>query len=163
MTNETTFERSSLYEVGFQIVPTLGEDGARDQAAKVVALVSARGPIASQGEPRLVKLAYTLRKPAEGRYQKFDTAYFAWVKFTAEPASIAGLEEDLRHEDGLIRYLIVKTVPDSDKTTAKLAAEIREADRKRERPAEAAAAVDAAPADPVDKAIDALVEGEAQA
>ena len=168
MTNETSSERSALYEVGFQIVPTLGEDGATEQAAKVAALVSARGPVSSSGEPRLVKLAYKLTKSAEGRYLKFDTAYFAWVKFTTDPASVAALEEELKHQDNLIRFLLVKTVPDSDHTTAKLAAEIREAEKRRERPEPVAAddqpatdvpagAEPAKTGDVVDKAIDALV------
>jgi ribosomal protein S6 len=132
MTNNEKSERARLYEVSFQIAPTLGEDGARGEAENIKSLIQKQnGEIVSAGEPRQVRLAYTIRKETEGKYQKYDTAFFGFFKFEAEPEALTGLNEELARNGSVIRHLVVQTVPDSEKTTAKLAAELREADKKR--------------------------------
>lgn len=156
MTNTEKSERARLYEVGFQIAPTLGEDGARGESEKIKGFIQkAGGEIVSAGEPRLVRLAYTIRKEVEGKYQKFDTAFFGHFKFEAEPEALAAVNDELARDAAVVRHLVVLTVPDTEKTTAKLAAELREAEKKRrdssreeseegDKPAEAPAA-DAVP------------------
>ena len=132
MTNNEKSERARLYEVGFQIAPTLGEDGARGEAEKIKSLIQKEGgDVVSSGEPRQVRLAYTIRKEVEGKYQKYDTAYFGFFKFEAEPEALDAIREELDRTSSVIRYIVVQTVPDSEKTTAKLAAELREAEKKR--------------------------------
>jgi ribosomal protein S6 len=132
MTNTEKSERARLYEVGFQIAPTLGEDGARGEAEKIKSFIQKEGgEVVSSGEPRQVRLAYTIRKEAEGKYQKYDTAFFGFFKFEAEPEALTGLNEELARSTAVIRHIVVQTVPDTEKTTAKLAAELREAEKKR--------------------------------
>ncbi len=132
MTNTEKSERARLYEVGFQIAPTLGEDGVRGAAAKIKSLIQkVGGEVVSEGEPRQVRLAYTIRKEIEGKYQKFDTAFFGHFKFEAEPEALAELNDELARDVAVIRHIVVQTVPDTEKTTAALAAELREAEKKR--------------------------------
>lgn len=132
MTNNEKSERARLYEVSFQIAPTLGEDGARGEAENIKSLIQKQGgEVVSFGEPRQVRLAYTIRKEAEGKYQKYDTAFFGFFKFEAECEALTGINEELARNVSVIRHLVVQTVPDSEKTTAKLAAELREAEKKR--------------------------------
>jgi ribosomal protein S6 len=132
MTNTEKSERARLYEVGFQIAPTLGEDGVRGASEKIKSLIQkVGGEVVSHGEPRQVRLAYTIRKEIEGKYQKFDTAFFGFYKFEAEPEALAELNDELARDAAVIRHIVVQTVPDTEKTTAALAAELREAEKKR--------------------------------
>ncbi len=153
MTNNEKSERARLYEVGFQIAPTLGEDGVHGEAEKIKSLIQKiGGEVVSFGAPHQVRLAYTLRKEVEGKYQKYDTAFFGHFKFEAEPEALAALNEELARNVSVIRHIVLQTVPDSEKTTAKLAAELREAEKKRreasrEESDEAAAPAAEAPAE----------------
>lgn len=170
MTNTEKSERARLYEVGFQIAPTLGEDGVRGAAEKIKSLIQnltekQGGGVVSAGEPRQVRLAYTIRKEVEGKYQKFDTAFFGHFKFEAEPEALAPINEELARDAAVIRHIVVQTVPDTEKTTAKLAAELREAEKKRrdasrEEAEDAPAPAEAAPEAPAeaDKAEEKPVE-----
>lgn len=153
MTNNEKSERVRLYEVGFQIAPTLGEDGARGEAEKIKSLIQKQGgDVVSSGEPRQVRLAYTIRKEIEGKYQKFDTAFFGHFKFEAEPEALTGLNEDLARNVSVIRHIVLQTVPDSDKTTAALAAELREAEKKRRESSREEEPADDKPAEPAPEA-----------
>jgi ribosomal protein S6 len=132
MTNNEKSERARLYEVGFQIAPTLGEDGVHGEAEKIKSLIQkVGGEIVASGAPHQVRLAYTIRKEVEGKYQKYDTAFFGHFKFEAEPEALTVLNDEISRNGAIIRHIVVQTVPDSDKTTAKLAAELRDIEKKR--------------------------------
>ncbi len=166
MTNNEKSERVRLYEVGFQIAPTLGEDGIRGAAEKIKSLIQkAGGEVVSHGEPHQVRLAYTIRKEVEGKYQKYDTAFFGHFKFEAEPEALTLINEELARDIAVIRHIVVLTVPDSEKTTAALAAELREAEKKRressrEESDEAAAPAEVAPEAAAEVVPEAVVEAQ---
>lgn len=63
----------------------------------------------STGEPKLMTLAYPIKKE--------KTAFFGWYDFSAEPENISQLEKNLKLDQQIIRFLIVKLPKISKKET----------------------------------------------
>jgi len=98
-----------LYELGYHLVPSLGED---DLALRVADLqkkiASLGGKIHSEGAPQACSLAYTMRKLRGGKWDKYDSTFFGWTRFEASSDVIPELKEELDHKDELVRYLLIK-------------------------------------------------------
>ncbi len=103
-------DRVNVYEIGFHLIPTTGEEEVGARAADVRAFIEeAGGTIIEEGFPALISLAYTIVAKAG----KFDRAYFGWTKFESAPTVIAHLKEFADHNPSIFRYLIIKTTRDS--------------------------------------------------
>jgi len=110
-TNETITSERSIYELGYHIVPTVGESGLPEEVANVKATIERNGGIFIMEEyPVLTQLAYTMVKVKTGKREKHSTAYFGWVKFELETRHTTRLKEDLDQNEHLLRYLLIKTV-----------------------------------------------------
>ncbi len=104
-------ETRPIYEIGFHVVPQADEA----QAAQVVetlksTLISKDAEIISEGAPARVRLAYTIDRAEAGRHEKFDEAYFGFIKFAIEREHINELETKLRGNREILRFLLVQTV-----------------------------------------------------
>ncbi len=97
------------YELGYHLVPSLGED---DLALRVEELqkkiASLGGSIVSEGAPQSFSLTYTMRKMRAGKWEKYDTSFFGWTRFTLAHDKVDELKEDLEHNEQLVRYLLLK-------------------------------------------------------
>ena len=87
---------------------------------------------------------------------KFTSAYFGWIKFTMEKATMVQLKKKLDLDPSLLRFLILKTVKENTIASKRF---IRDEGKRVFSPRK----TDDAPAVPIDKEkidkeIDALVE-----
>lgn len=102
-----------LYELAFNLVPTLEDkidvafEGIKNHITKN------GGTVTADSAPALIDLAYTMAVSVDAKKQKYNQAYFGWVKFTALPEQLAALAEELDGELDIIRYEIFKTVPEA--------------------------------------------------
>jgi len=96
-----------VYEVGFHLVPQVGDDGV---AAVVEKIRKALGDaeIIAEGFPAKMSLAYTVERSDQGKREKFSESYFGFIKFAAPGDTIAVLEEALKTPQ-VLRHLIVHT------------------------------------------------------
>ncbi len=102
---------TKVYELGVQIVPDIGEEKVAEVWADLKSIVSkAKGTELSEGSPELVDLAYTMVKHVAGKNKRYDTAYFAWVKFEVNPEAIANMNELSEANQYVLRSMIIKTV-----------------------------------------------------
>ncbi len=154
-----TGESNKVYELGFHLVPTLSGDAvaARFSALKDM-LTEGGAKLISEESPKEIALAYRMEKPIAGKLQKFDRAYFGWVKFETSPEHVASLKSTLPHEADMVRYLLIKTVKEDTMAPKKLLAGIREVTTKVEtrKPVEVEVKVPVSEAE-LDKAVEALV------
>lgn len=108
-THEDKGEELQAYELGYHLVPSLGED---DLALRVSELVKAAtkdgGTLIAEGYPQPFVLAYTMRKLRGGRWDRYDSTFFGWMRFRNAPETIEALKEMLDHNEHLVRYLLVK-------------------------------------------------------
>lgn len=100
-----------IYEVGFHIIPHVSTEELMAKFADVKALiVKNQGVIISEDSPKNKNLAYTLFRVIGGVKQKFDNAFFGWVKFECPSASLKVIKSELDKNESIIRFLIIKTV-----------------------------------------------------
>ena len=149
-----------VYELAYILVPTLSEQEAPAKFTTLQNLVEEKGGVAISHElPAMMDLAYEMNRIIDNKKTWFDTGYFGWTKFEAEPAAIAQIEAVLKRDETIIRYMIIKTVRENTMAPKKA-----RTDKRRERSLKGDEVGEseevAAPVDGVelDKQIDALVD-----
>jgi ribosomal protein S6 len=104
-------ETRPIYEVGFHVTPAVDEAGAASVAEALKAeIMKGDAEIISEGAPARMRLAYTIEIAHTGKHEKFDEAFFGFVKFAIEREHIPALEAWLRGNSQILRYLLVITV-----------------------------------------------------
>ena len=100
-----------IYELGYHLIPTLSEEQIPAASGAVRGMIERISKdIIAEELPVFIDLAYQIVKTVEHKNKRFDEAYFGWIKFEAEPKGIAELEEGLKKDDNVLRYLVVKTL-----------------------------------------------------
>jgi len=146
-----------VYEASFLIVPSVSEDKVGDEFSAIRSGFEATGAsVIAEGFPQILDLAYTMERIVDTKKQKFNTAYFGWIKFDLPVASISNIKDMLDKNKNVLRHLIIKTVRENTMYTPDLpetsAAELS----SDEVPATEAEKSEKAGKE-IDKTIDALV------
>ncbi len=103
-----------VYELGYLLVPTISEEDAPVIFGNLKELVSSLGGIAISDEmPKMISLAYAMVKVVSNVRNKFNNAYFGWIKFTMGTDAVLELKKKLNLDSNLIRFLILKTVKEN--------------------------------------------------
>ncbi len=145
---------TTVYEVGYLLVPTIAEEEVAAKVSELRETIDKLGAVVISDEhPKLTELAYTMEKDIANRKEKFNHAYFGWVKFDLEPGAVEKLKTELERNTSIVRFLIVKTVRENT-----LASKRPLGFKKRTRKDEAAG--EEMNKEEVDKQIDALVTEE---
>ncbi|MDE2071310.1 MAG: hypothetical protein KGI70_01080 [Patescibacteria group bacterium] len=108
-------QKRPVYEVGFHLVPTVGEQGVGAVVEKIRKLLGGAEFI-SEGFPTRMTLAYTVERAAQGKREKYRESYFGWIKFATEKEHIPALEAALLAMPEALRSLIIETVREDIKT-----------------------------------------------
>lgn len=110
--NEHTEPR--IYELGYHLVPTIAEEQIPHVSGAVRGMIeSISDTIIAEETPVFIDLAYQIVKTVDHKNKRFDDAYFGFIKFEAGPEGIAKLEEALKKDINVLRYLIVKTLKEN--------------------------------------------------
>src|SRR3989344_1682683 len=98
-----------VYEVGFHIVPTVGDAGV---SAVVESVRKALGDaeIISEGFPHKITLAYQVERAPQGKREKYTESYFGHIKFAMNRDNITAFTEAVRVMQPILRFLIIETV-----------------------------------------------------
>jgi ribosomal protein S6 len=111
---ENAGSNSRVYEVGYLLVPTLLEEEVPTVYGNIKELVSSfGGEMISDEMPRIMPLAYKMVKVVANVRNKFDSAYFGWVKFNMESDKVVELKKKLDLDPKIIRFLVLKTVKEN--------------------------------------------------
>ena len=109
-----------IYEVGYLLVPTISGENVPAIYSKIKDLIaSLSGKIISDEMPRQIELAYPMVKVVSNIRNKFDTAYFGWVKFEMGSQEVLDLKKKMDLDINVIRFLILKTVKENTIATKK--------------------------------------------
>ena len=153
--NEHTEPR--IYELGYHLVPTLSVEQIPEASGAVRGMIERISKeVISEELPVFIDLAYTVVKTIEHKNKRFDQAYFGWIKFEGSPAGIAELEEGLKKDENVLRYIIVKTIRENTfiakKFTGAKAKEVEEVSTEKEE-----TVLETSSDEVLDKAIEELV------
>jgi len=103
-----------VYELGYLLVPTISEENMPVVFGDLKELVSSLGGVHIADEmPKTISLAYPMTKVVANVRNKFNTAYFGWIKFTMDSDKILELKKKLDLDPNFIRFLILKTVKEN--------------------------------------------------
>lgn len=109
--NNEVETNSRIYELGYLLVPTLSEENVPATYSSLKDLiVSLGGEMISDEMPKMISLAYSMLKVTQNVRNKFDSAYFGWVKFEINPEKVLELKKKLDVDPNFIRFLILKTI-----------------------------------------------------
>ncbi len=97
-----------VYEVGFHIIPTVGEDGVPAVLDKVRAALK-DAEVISEGFPQKITFAYIVERATQGKREKYAESYFGFIKFATGRENLPELENTLRAMQEVLRFLIVET------------------------------------------------------
>ncbi len=154
---------AQVYELGYHIVSTVAEENLPKEVENLKAIVlKDGGSLVSEGEPKLINLAYSMTKSVADSKKKFDTAYFGWIKFEAKSELIPEMKKKIDASSTVLRYLLIKTVRENTLFTPKLTVRAPGKEGKEEAAPKAkkstkASADKAASAEELDKTIDEMV------
>lgn len=108
-TQADTVSKTPVYEVGFHLVPAVGDEGV-SAAAEKVRKVLGDAEIIAEGAPQKMALSYIIERAAQGKREKFSEAYFGWIKFATDREHLPGIAEKLGAMKDVLRHLIIETV-----------------------------------------------------
>jgi ribosomal protein S6 len=174
MQSNTREEGVKVYEIGYLFLSSIPKEKVAAETAALNALLSKAGAVViGHEDPELITLAYQMTKKINGTHQRFDEAYFGWVKFELPTNAIEGVKKSLDATENILRHLLVTTVKENTylgKRAPSFSVATRDmgmiapegaapiADVAVEKTAEPVA-VAAATLEDMDKSIDAMVKG----
>ena len=103
-----------LYEVGFLLLPTVGEGEASGEASKIGDILSKHGAVIKATEnPSLKNLAYTMEVHSSGKNYRHDSAYFGSVTFEVAQEVISVIQDEVEKLPNMLRVLVIKSEPEA--------------------------------------------------
>jgi len=110
-----------VYELGYHIVSTVAEENLPKEVETLKAIVlQDGGSLVSEGEPKLINLAYSMTKSVADTKKKFNTAYFGWLKFETKSELMPMIKKAVDANPNVLRYLLIKTVRENTLYVPKL-------------------------------------------
>lgn len=105
-------DRMTVYELGYLIASSIPEEKLGAEVEVIKKIISDAGAsVISEEMPHLEDLAYTIRcKTVSGSYEKYDRAYFGWIKFELGSSAIDSVKKAVEIIPSVIRMLIITTV-----------------------------------------------------
>lgn len=108
---EETADERVIYELGYHVLPTVGDEHLAEEVQKIKETLEKHGAIFITEEfPTLLRLAYTIVRSVGGKREKYDTSYFGWMKFDLPSGEVNKFKEDFEENESILRYIIIKTV-----------------------------------------------------
>jgi len=145
-----------VYEVGFHLLPNMDESNVPTEALKIKSIIEENeGVIISDEIPKMIPLAYDISKVIDTKRQKFNKAYFGWVKFEMDPSKILNVKTKVENLANVLRFIIVKTVKEDTMHTHKIPM-FRKENAKEEKGEDVADKPKVSEAE-IDKSIDELI------
>lgn len=111
---KTAANDKRVYELGYLLLPTLGEEVVPGVYTSLKDLVvSLGGEMISDEMPKMINLAYSMSKVITNKRNTFNTAYFGWVKFFMTPEMVLELKKKVDLDTNFLRFLVLKTVKEN--------------------------------------------------
>ncbi|MDO8522646.1 MAG: 30S ribosomal protein S6 [bacterium] len=145
-----------IYEIGYHIIPTVKEDDVEKTVGEIRSAIESAGggpssggkaTFIAEGAPSLIKLAYPMSVREGEKYTEYDRGYFGWIKFEAPASMVAVLNNALKSNLSVLRFVIWKTVREDTRAKIKppTMREVKRTDIIKPAPRRAVAEESAAP------------------
>jgi len=111
-----------IYEIGYHIIPTVKEEDLEKAVGGIRSAIESSGekPVfIAEGAPSLIKLAYPMSVREGEKYTEYDRGYFGWIKFEAAASIVATLNNALKSNPNVLRFVIWRTVREDTRAKIK--------------------------------------------
>ncbi|MDD5032730.1 MAG: 30S ribosomal protein S6 [Candidatus Pacebacteria bacterium] len=97
-------EKETLsYEIGYMFKDSLEGEELLDFTEKIRSIITSNNSIViSEGKPKKQPLAYPIKNESDG--------VFNWIKFQTSPDSIKKIENELKKENMVLRFITTKSM-----------------------------------------------------
>jgi ribosomal protein S6 len=97
------------YELAYHVLPTVAEGEVETVTEEIKSILTAhKANITDEEVAARFELAYEIEKYLEGKYRRFASAYFGWIRFTVAPTQLAGIDEEIRNNKKILRHLTIR-------------------------------------------------------
>ncbi len=90
-----------LYQLDYLVSPEASEEKVKDFGNKIKSLIEEKGG-------SIIKTEILIRQVLAYEIKKFNEAFLASLSFNLEPEKIGSIEEELKTEKNILRYLLFK-------------------------------------------------------
>ena len=106
------------YEIGCLLTPIIAVEAVEATAETLIRGVigAAGGQIIGGENPKLIPLAYFIRKTVENKNLRFREAYLVSLRFSVTPEKIIELDKIFRASSSVLRFLIVELPPPGEES-----------------------------------------------
>jgi len=112
---------SRIYEVGYHIIPTVKEESIEGVVASIRAIIEkAGGSFIAEGAPVLMKLSYAMTAREGDKNVEYDRGFFGWIKFEAPVEVTEALDEGLKTDRNILRFIVFRTVREETRARMKI-------------------------------------------
>jgi len=119
--SETNIDTSKIYEISFLFKASLSMDDVQKEVDSMRKQIESSGlVILAEEMPKLRRLAYTIVKSVGGKREKYDEAYFGWIKFEGGPDGMENVKKYAKGDSNIIRSMIIKTVRENTLYSSKV-------------------------------------------
>ena len=111
-----------IYEIGYHIIPTVKEEDIEKTVGEIRKVIESsveKTAFIAEGAPSLMKLAYPMSVREGEKYTEYDRGYFGWIKFEAPASIVAVLNNALKINPNILRFVIWKTVREDTRAKIK--------------------------------------------
>jgi len=145
-------EKTTVYELGFLIIPAVPEGKVSEIVASLKGVVEGNGgSLIGEGQPVLKPINYEMFKMVDNKKQKYSQAHFGWIKFELDSSKIAQIKTQTEKIPEILRFLLIKTVKENTLYSGKVLA-------KKEKPTKKAGPLaEKSSNEEIDKSIEKLV------
>ena len=139
-----------IYEIGYHIIPTVKEEDLEKVVGEIRTVIESsagKAGFIAEGAPSLIKLAYAMSVRSGEKYTEYDRGYFGWIKFEVAASVVPVLNDALKSNPSVLRFVIWKTVREDTRAKIKPPAmrEVKRTDVIKSAPRRAPAEEIAAP------------------
>jgi ribosomal protein S6 len=101
-------EGNLIYEVGFNIIPSVSEEELPSLVTKITGAIETNGgKVINTESPRLKNLAYPMTKAGSGKKTYFESAYLGSVYFELSPEKISLVKKAMDAINDVLRFIIL--------------------------------------------------------
>lgn len=102
-------EETPIYEVGFHVIPSVGDAGVSAVVEKIRKAIG-EAEFISEGFPQKMTLAYRIERATSGKREKYTESYFGWIKFATSRERAQEFQQALAGIHEVMRSLVIETV-----------------------------------------------------
>lgn len=150
----------SVYEIGYLIASSIPEEKIPETAEAIKKIIVDAGAVVlSEEAPVHQQLAYTMRrKTVSGAYDKYDNAYFGWVKFELGSHVVEEVKKVIEIHPAILRMILITTIRENTYLGKRAVAALNKADAIPMEKADDKKVAAPATIEEMDKSIDDMVK-----